>query len=152
MLNDLGVRNIFVTDFPVGGAGLPFSLTANGYLTSDLAALNLDGDTTLMRFNYLDFLGRATLAPATVGLPALDTSTNCIAANAQASGCAGYFYFDGTHPTAQVQAAAYADMNRQFGLSAAVPEPAGWAMMIAGFAMAGIALRARAVQPRLAFS
>jgi phospholipase/lecithinase/hemolysin len=151
-LNDLGVRNIFVTDFPVGGAGLSFSLTANDYLTADLAGLTLDGDTTLMRFNYLDFLGRATLAPASVGLPVLDTTSNCIAANAQVSGCAGYFYFDGTHPTAQVQAAAYADMNRQFGLSSAVPEPASWAMMIAGFALAGASLRNRRSRMRIAFA
>ncbi len=152
MLNDLGVRNIFITDFPVGGAGLPFSITANTYLTADLAGLTLDSDTTLMRYELLTFLGTATLAPGLVGLPVLDTTSNCIAANAQASDCAGYFYFDGTHPTAQVQAAAYADMNRQFSLFSAVPEPASWAMMIAGFAMIGGSLRSRRVTARTALS
>lgn len=145
MLNDMGVRNILLTDFPVGGPALSYSMTANGYLTDDLAALTLDGDTTLMRYDLLGFLGKATLAPGLVGLPVLDQTTDCITAGAQASGCAGYFYFDGTHPTAQVQAAAYADMNREFGLFNAVPEPASWAMMIAGFAMVGGALRTRRV-------
>ena len=144
-LNDWGVRNILLTDFPVGGPALPYSIAANGYLTDDLAGLTLDGDTTLMRFDMLTFLGKAVMAPGLVGLPALDTNISCIDANAQGSGCAGFFYFDGTHPTAQVQAAAYGEMNRQFGLFSAVPEPASWAMMIAGFAMIGGALRARRV-------
>ena len=74
---------------------------------------------------------------ARFGLPALDLSTTCQAAGAAAiaSGCAGYFSFDGTHPTAAVQRAAYQEMNRQFAL--AVPEPTS--LMLLGLGLAGLA-------------
>ncbi len=143
-LNNLGVRNILITGFPV--ASDPFldrSLEAEGYLSTSLANLSLAGDTTLYRFSYLDFFGRLQSDPASLGLPPLDVGTTCIAAGAQASGCAGIFSFDGTHPTAAVQSALFRDIDRQFMLTAAVPEPATWAMMIVGFGLVGFALRRR---------
>ena len=143
-LNDLGVRNILITGFPV--ASDPFlnrSIEADGYLTTSLANLSLAGDTTLYRFNYLDFFGRVQSDPASLGLPALDLGTTCIAAGAQASDCAGIFSFDGTHPTAAVQSALFRDINSQFALTAAVPEPATWAMMMIGFGLVGSAMRRR---------
>jgi hypothetical protein len=95
-----------------------------------------------------------TTNPGAFGLPTLNQTTTCIQANAQASGCVGYFSFDGTHPTAAVQAAAYRDMNAQFGLNAfqAVPEPATWAMMILGIAAVGGAARYRRRTTRLAYA
>jgi outer membrane lipase/esterase len=139
-LDARGARNILITGFP--NPGTPFTAQAEIYLTSELARLSLNANTTLMRYDYLDFFGRVTSNPGAFGLPALNLTTTCIQANAQASGCAGYFSFDGTHPTAAIQRAAYQDMNRQFGLFA-VPEPATWTMLIAGFAMIGGVLRRR---------
>ena len=66
----------------------------------------------------------------------------CQGANAFPA-CTGYFSFDGVHPTAAIQRAAFDDMERQFNLSGAVPEPASWALMIIGFGMIGGALRRR---------
>jgi len=149
-LNDIGVRNILLTDFPLGGAHLADSLAANAYLTAELAGLSLDADTTLMRFGMLDFLGRVLTDPDSFGLPPISPISDCITDNAQATGCVGYLYFDGTHPTAAIQAAAYRDMDRQFGLFTAVPEPASWMMLIAGFALTGTVLRTRS--RRIAFA
>lgn len=142
-LNDAGVRNILLTDFPV--AASPFNAAANGYLATELAGLTLDADTDLFVYSFADFFARVTANPAAFGLSALDLVTTCIDANAQASGCAGYFSFDGIHPTAAIQAAAYRDMNAQFALNGfqAVPEPATWAMMILGVGMVGGAARRR---------
>lgn len=142
-LNDWGARNILVTGFPPAGTNFALILDAETKFQTALAGLSLDSDTSLFTFSYLGFYQAAQIAPATVGLPALNFATNCIAAGAQASGCAGFFSFDGIHPTAQVQQAAYNVMNAQFGLTAwqAVPEPGTWAMMILGFGMIGAAMR-----------
>lgn len=142
-LNNLGAQNILITDFPVVGAGLASSVAANSYLTTSLAALTLDSDTTLMRFNMLGFFNQVLTDPASLGLAPVSPTGNCIAAGAQASNCAGYLFFDGTHPTAAIQAAAFRAMNAQFNLVTAVPEPASWMMLIGGFAMAGAAMRTR---------
>ena len=151
-LNDAGVRNILITDFPLPAS--PGNAEANTYLTAALDGLMLDSDTSLFRYSYADFFARVTTNPGAFGLPTLDQTTTCIQANAQASGCVGYFSFDGTHPTAAVQAAAYRDMNAQFGLNAfqAVPEPATWAMMILGIAAVGGAARYRRRTTRLAYA
>ncbi|MBO9581790.1 MAG: PEPxxWA-CTERM sorting domain-containing protein [Sphingobium sp.] len=142
-LNDLGARNILFTDFPL--AGDPLTIEANGYLNAALAGLALDADTSLFFYSLSDFNRRVLTDPASFGLPPLRTDITCIAAGAQATGCTGIFSFDGIHPTAVVQAAGYAEMNRLFGLTAAqaVPEPASWAMMIAGFGALGAAMRVR---------
>jgi outer membrane lipase/esterase len=70
----------------------------------------------------------------------LNTTTTCQAAQAFPD-CTGYFYFDNTHPTAAIQLAAFNDINRQFGLSGAVPEPATWIMMLLGFGAIGFGMR-----------
>lgn len=149
-LSDLGARNFLITGFPVAsGPGLAFSLEAEGYLTSALANLNLSGDTTLFRFSYLDFFGRLQAAPSAFGLPeplilpdpARSDGGTCRGANAFPA-CTGFFSFDGTHPTAAVHQALFTDIDRQFALTAAVPEPGTWAMMLVGFGAVGGALRA----------
>lgn len=146
-LNDLGARNILITGIP--NATVPLALQIDGQLQAALTGLALAPGTDLYRYSYIDFFTRASTNPGSLGLPPLRTDRSCIQLQAQASGCVGIFSFDGTHPTAAVQSAAFRDMVRQFGLSS-VPEPATWGMMIAGFAMAGAALRRRAA--RVAFA
>ena len=142
-LSDLGARNILLTDFPL--AGDPLTIEANGYLDAAIGELALDGETDFFFYSLSDFNRRVLTDPAAFGLPPQRVDTDCVAAGAQATGCAGFFSFDGVHPTAAIQAAGYRDMDRQFGLTAvsAVPEPASWAMMILGFGMVGAAIRRR---------
>jgi outer membrane lipase/esterase len=144
-LNDIGVRNILFTGYPV--ATDPLSFDAEGYLTEELAGLTLDADTTLFRFSYLDFFGRVASDPGSLGLPPQRTDITCRQAGAEAidGGCVGIFSFDGIHPTAPIHQALFRDLDRQFGLTAfqAVPEPGTWAMMIGGIGLAGGAVRRR---------
>lgn len=146
-LNDLGARNILITGIP--NATDPQSFTIEAQLNAALNGLSLSPDTALYRFSYLDFFGRLQNDPGSLGLPPLRTDLSCIQLQAQASGCAGIFSFDGTHPTNAVQQAIFRDIVRQFGVSA-VPEPQTWLIMLAGFAMAGTAIRRR--QPRVVFA
>jgi phospholipase/lecithinase/hemolysin len=152
-LNNLGARNILLTGFPVASQpGQPFSLQGEAFLTSELNKLSLAPDTTLFRFSYLNFFGRLTADPDAFGLPEpLNLTSNCRAANAQPD-CTGFFSFDGTHPTAAVQRALYNDINQQFSLSAVVPEPDTWAMMLVGFGLLGGAMRRPKLQQRVQFA
>jgi phospholipase/lecithinase/hemolysin len=140
-LSDLGVRNILVTDFPL--AGNPYTMEANGYLGAALTGLTLDSETDLFFYSLSEFNQRVLTDPGAFGLPPLRTDTTCIAENAQATNCEGIFSFDGVHPTAAIQAAGFRDMDQHFGLTASVPEPASWAMMLFGFGMIGAAMRYR---------
>ncbi|MEO0441013.1 MAG: SGNH/GDSL hydrolase family protein [Pseudomonadota bacterium] len=142
-LNDIGARNVLLTGFPVVGGGL--GVLAETYLTQELAALTLDSDTSFFRYSYLDFFGRLGSDPGSFGLPPLDLGQTCLEAGpaAVANGCEGIFSFDGVHPTAAVHEALFADINSQFQLTAAIPEPGTWAMMIFGFFMTGSAIRRR---------
>lgn len=149
-LDRLGARNILITGFPVATLGTPldYSLEAEGYLTSALSGLTLNGGTRLMRYSYLDFFGRVQANPTAYDLPATlilpdpsNPASTCQGARALPS-CGGYFSIDGVHPTAAIHRALYNDINKQFGFGLpAVPEPATWAMMIVGFAVTGAALR-----------
>ncbi|SNS10587.1 PEP-CTERM protein-sorting domain-containing protein [Sphingomonas laterariae] len=142
-LNDMGARNILITGIP--NPTEPLAYMVDGLLQSALDGLALDAGTDLMRYSYLDAFARIVADPGSLGLGPMDFSTPCRAAVANGPGmdCSGYFSFDGTHPSAQVQAAIALDMDRQFALTASVPEPASWAMMIAGFGLVGGALRRR---------
>lgn len=149
-LNDLGVRNILMTDFPL--ASDPLTTEANGYLHTALADLHLSAGTSFFFYSLSTFNRQALTDPASLGLPPERADINCVAAGAQATGCAGIFSFDGVHPTAAIQAAGFRDMDRRFGLTAAqpVPEPASWTMMIAGFGAIGAAMRHRRRSPKAA--
>lgn len=137
-LNNQGARNILITGIP--NATVPLALQIEAQLQARLDTLTLSPDTTLFRYSYISFFNRISTNPGEFGLPALRTDMSCIQAQAQATGCVGFFSFDGTHPTAAVQRAAFVDIARQFGITA-VPEPQTWAMMVAGFALAGTAIR-----------
>jgi phospholipase/lecithinase/hemolysin len=137
-LNALGARNILLT-------GIPNATEATGrqveaLLQAKLDTLTLAPGTNFYRYSYIDFFTRLQTDPGSLGLPPLRTDTTCIAARAQASGCAGIFSFDGTHPTAAVHEALFRDIATKFNL-AAVPEPATWLLMIGGFGFVGAAMR-----------
>ncbi|NNM76060.1 PEPxxWA-CTERM sorting domain-containing protein [Sphingomonas sp. ID1715] len=146
-LNSLGARNILITGIP--NATVPLAVQIDAQLQAALNGLTLAPGTELYRFSYIDFFNRVATDPGSLGLPALRTDKSCIELRAQATGCAGIFSFDGTHPTAAVQSALFRDIVRQFGVSG-VPEPANWGLMIAGFALAGVAVRRRSAGPALA--
>lgn len=139
-LDGLGARNILITGIPNATEPVAYQLDAR--LQSALDSLVLGADTTLLRYSYLDFFARLQANPAALGLPPLDTTTSCLQARTPGPGidCTGIFSFDGTHPTAAVQAALARDINDQFGI---VPEPATWVMLIGGFGLVGAALRSR---------
>lgn len=60
-------------------------------------------------------------------------------ANGGGIDCKGYFSFDGTHFTAQVQRGIARDIVQVLG----VLEPANWTMLIAGLGLVCTALRLR---------
>ncbi|MHC9417685.1 SGNH/GDSL hydrolase family protein [Sphingomonas citri] len=138
-LNERGARNILFTDFPL--AGDPYTIAANNYLRTALGGLTVSAGTDLYFYSLSDFNVRVLQHPDQFGLPPLRADTNCVAAGAQASGCAGFFSFDGVHVTGAVQAAGFRDMDQRFGLTSAVPEPSVWSMLILGFGLVGAALR-----------
>lgn len=145
-LNELGARNILITGIP--NATDPTGLAVEQLLQAQLDTLILAPGTNLYRYSYIDFFGRVATNPGSLGLPPLRTDLSCLQLQAQATGCAGIFSFDGVHPTAAVQEALFRDTAGKFGL-AAVPEPQSWAMMIGGFLVVGIAAR-RSRRPALA--
>ena len=152
-LNDLGARNILVTGFPnATGAARPFSNTAEIALLSELGKLNLASDTNLLTFSYLDFFDRLGSDPTQFGLPSnLNLTTTCQAARATPD-CTGFFSFDGVHPTTAVQRAVFQDIQRQFGFSAAVPEPSTWMMLILGFAFIGGTMRRHRITTTVSYA
>lgn len=142
-LNSIGARNILITGIP--------NLTPTGFaveaqLQASLDALTLTPDTNLYRFSFLDFFTKVGTDPASLGLPPLRTDTTCLRARTPSPDidCTGIFSFDGTHPTAAVQAAVAREVNRQFAIvPLPVPEPMTWTFMIVGFGVTGAAMRQR---------
>lgn len=141
-LNDIGVRNVLLTGFPVAG---PLGFNAELYLTQELAGLTLTGDTSLLRYSYFDFFDRILTDPGALGLPSQRLDITCQAAGpaAIANGCDGIFSFDGIHFSAPIHEALARDIDSQFNVLGSVPEPTTWAMMILGFFMTGSAIRRR---------
>lgn len=137
-----GAGRILVTGIP--------NTTATGFgLEAQLQArLNsiepLLGSTQLLRFSYQNFFVALANDPKAFGVAPFTQAGNCIGNRPVIAGaidCTGYFSFDGIHPTAQVQRA----LSRQVAAAAgiAVPEPASWALLIAGFGLVGAVQRRR---------
>jgi len=143
-LSSAGAKRILVTGIP--------NVDPTGSALEGLVQARLDlitptlGSTQLLRFSYQNFFIGLTTNPAAYGLPPFTKTGNCIDKGAVGGviDCTGYFSFDGTHPTAAVQAALYTQVLRATGLDA-VPEPATWALMIVGFGLVGTRLRRRAM-------
>lgn len=138
-----GAGRILVTGIP--------NVDATGIALEQQVQLRLDaiqpglGSTQLIRFSYQNFFTQLASDPMAFGVAPFTETGKCIGNRPVVNGnidCTGYFSFDGIHPTAQVQAALYRQVLGVTGLDA-VPEPASWALMIAGFGMVGTALRRR---------
>jgi phospholipase/lecithinase/hemolysin len=140
-LSAAGAGKILVTGIPVGGMQ---GMAVEGLLQSSLDAIEPGLDARLYRFSYLDFYTRFQNDPTAYGFPAVvNYSSNCLADRPVVGGsidCTGYFSFDGTHFTAQVQQAIAWDVGDILG----IPEPSSWVMLIAGFGLVGAAMRRRA--------
>lgn len=142
-LSSLGASRILVMGIP---NTTPVGFGLEGQLQAGLDAIEPGlGNTTLLRYSYLSFFTRVAADPAAYGIPPFTEAGECFDVREPVGGkvdCSGFTTVDGTHPTAQIQAALYRDVLSEIGL-AAVPEPASWAMMITGFGMAGVAMRRR---------
>ena len=145
-LSAAGAGKILVTGIPnINAQGAAIE----GLLQSSLDAIEPGLQAELFRFSYFDFYGRLFTDPADYGFgQGIITNSNCLADRPVVNGsinCAGYFSFDGTHFTAQVQRGIYRDLVQVLG----VPEPSSWAMLIAGFGLVGAAMRRQARQRTL---
>ena len=138
-----GARQIFI-----GGVPNPFdpvSLSLQAALDNALDALPSPVQDALIRYSYANFFTGLIADPTAYGLPANeDFFTPCLAVRPVVGGrvdCTGYFSLDGTHPTADIHKLLAADIARAIG--AAVPEPAVWLQLIAGFGIMGAVVRRR---------
>lgn len=86
--------------------------------------------------------------PAAYGLTNLTDTCQSGGPAAVLGGCVGYLYFDGIHPTTQVHALISEGILDQL----AVPEPATWLLMVAGFGLAGASMRRRSTTMRFALA
>jgi phospholipase/lecithinase/hemolysin len=139
-LSAAGAGKILVTGIPVGGAQ---GVAIEALLQSQLTAIEGGLSAELYRFSYLDFYTRLAADPTGYGFPpVVNYASTCQDDRPVINGninCTGYFSFDGTHFTAQVQRGIAIDLYQVLG----VPEPANWAMMIAGFGLVGAMMRRR---------
>lgn len=138
-----GATRILVTGIP--------NLDSTGASLDTLLQAKLDAiqpglqNATLLRFGYRDFFTRVITDPARYNVPAFTQPGACFDHRTPVNGqidCGGYFTVDGVHPIAPIQAAIFREVAHITGVGT-VPEPATWALMIAGFGLVGFAARRR---------
>ncbi|MCH8685318.1 SGNH/GDSL hydrolase family protein [Pedomonas mirosovicensis] len=138
-LHDMGARHILLTGVP--NADIPEAFLMQALLDSALDGLLLE--TELMTYSYLDLFTRILADPTSVGLPAgIDMETPCLVGETPSPDidCTGYFFFDGTHPTAALHEILAREIGALTGITE-VSEPAALALM--GFGLAALALGGR---------
>ena len=142
-----GATKIILLGVPNPGEPEGVTLQAQLDAALDAASAGVPGlSSVLYRFDLFDFFTRLRAHPTQFGLAAnTDFFTPCLVARLPGPGidCTGYFSFDGTHPTAPVHLALAREISAFAGVPG-VPEPASWALMIAGFGLVGAAMRRRA--------
>jgi phospholipase/lecithinase/hemolysin len=141
-LANAGAGRILVTGIP--------NLTPTGFVVEGALQNGLNlieptlGTTQLLRFSYQNFFLALASNPSSFGVAPFTETGNCIGNRPVVAGvidCTGYFSFDGVHPTAQVHRALAREIAGTVGIT--VPEPASWAMLIAGFGLVGATMRRR---------
>jgi len=165
LLIGAGARNILLTGVPDIGALpatfltamatsnpaiVPLATQRSQFLNEELQKIVADPLYTGVDLDFFDLYGLEQAIrtdPEAYGLPVLNTLTPCVFAGSAT--CDGFLYFDVIHPTKQVHKIIARQIAAQLGI-AAVPEPASWAMMIAGLAVIGAMLRTRRPVLRLA--
>ncbi len=143
-LSALGAEHILVTGIPNISPAYP---GLDAQLQTALDGAVLAPGTDLLRFSYLDFFRGLVANPAQYGVAPFTQPGNCFDHRTpdpitHSIDCSGYFSVDGVHPIAPIQAAIFREVAHITGVGA-VPEPASWAMLIAGFGLTGAVLRRR---------
>lgn len=139
-----GARHIFV--FGVPNPGQPVGVALQQQLDLGLDAIAPTLTTPVTRFDYFNFFGQLLAHPVAYGLTATpDLTSQCIQVRPLVGGsrdCTGLLFFDDVHVTKTVQFEIARAALAQSGLGT-VPEPASWALLIAGFGLTGAVLRRR---------
>lgn len=139
-LDSLGATRILVMGVP--------NLTPTGFaleaaLQSALGLVEPTLGAELIRFSYQSLLLDFVADPTAYGFPAdTDFTTPCFTVRPIVDGridCTGFLSFDGIHFTAEFHRVLALEVARAASLP--IPEPASWALMIAGFGLVGAALR-----------
>ena len=165
VLYGYGARNFVVTGSPDIGQ-LPSSIADAGMIpgrlgeltdrSEEISALFAGASSAFasstgagVTFFDLFSLDQAVrVNPLAYGLPSdLNTTDPCQILGAgvpQIANCAGSLYFDQIHPTTMIhQVIAGAVLAQLNGAPQAVPEPATWLLLLAGFGFVGVTLRTR---------
>ncbi|QXQ08568.1 PEPxxWA-CTERM sorting domain-containing protein [Sphingosinicellaceae bacterium] len=143
-LNAAGANHFLIGGVP--NPDQPEGVALEAALQAGFTTLNLKSGTSFTQIDYFGFFSALRNDPTAFGLPA-DLDTNlahaCVDISAPQSNpnpdCSHYFSFDGIHPTAPIHAA----LASYIGSLLAVPEPAVWLQMIAGFGLVGVVIRQR---------
>ena len=139
-LDGIGATRILVTGIP--------NATPTGFFLDSVLQARLDAiepglvNASPKRFSYLSFFTRLAADPVSFGVAPFTQPGACFDNRTPVNGtidCDGFQTVDGVHPIASIQAAIFREINQVAG----VPEPASWALMIAGFGLVGTAARRR---------
>lgn len=151
-----GARNLVVVGLPdigklpsvialgpaaqTAGTALSFGLNNAFSAIAGGVDASLGAAGSVQFFDLFAFQNAAEANPAGFGLDPSLLATSCLAQGAQGTGCAGYLFFDGIHPTGHVHGLIANAIADQIGI-AAVPEPGSWIVMILGLGAVGGAMR-----------
>ncbi len=143
-LDAAGASHILVTGIPNNDAtGMALDMLVQARLDTIQPGLT---NATLERFGYINFFQRLAADPARYGVAPFThlPSDGCFdhLTPPATADCSGYFSVDGIHPIAPIQAAIFREVAHITGIGS-VPEPASWALMVAGFGLIGTATRRR---------